>query len=283
MNKLEIFKNEDFGKVRVMLIGDEPWFVGNDIAVILGYAYPKNAVRDHVDDEDKKIVQLSDIQEGDISSPSPCYIKGSKITIINESGMYSLILRSTMSLAKSFKRWVTSEVLPSIRKTGGYFVQAKDYPTALRLLADQVEAKEKALAEKAQAEAEKKEAIKTIERNQPKVDFADTFIAPNENNMLIRDVAKHLEQNGIIIAEKNLRLFLEDIGFMFRNGLGKWELYSGVVKKGYGVYRSYFTDEYTGIPVYQQTIYMTGLGYEKAVRHIRCDRKNLFLKYGKFV
>lgn len=93
---------------------------------------------------------------------------------------------------------------------------------------------------------------------------------------------KKLEQNGVIIAEKNLRSFLEEAKFMFRNGLGKWELYSNVVAKGYGVYRSYFVDKYSGERVNQQTIYMTGAGYEVTLNGIKGKLKNVFLKYGKF-
>lgn len=116
---LEIFKNDQFGSVRAVLIDGEPWFVGNDVAFILDYSVPKNAIRDNVDNEDKKVVKLSDIQEGEPEG-LPDHMKGSKITIINESGLYSLIIRSNKPNAKSFKRWITSEVLPSIRKTGSY-------------------------------------------------------------------------------------------------------------------------------------------------------------------
>ena len=88
---LEIFKNDQFGSVRVVLVDGEPWFAGNDIASILDYSVPKNAIRDNVDNEDKKVVQLSDIQEGEPEG-LPDHMKGSKITIINESGLYSLII-----------------------------------------------------------------------------------------------------------------------------------------------------------------------------------------------
>lgn len=133
---------------------------------------------------------------------------------------------------------------------------------AARAWADQYEAAQRAIAEKSQAEAEKQQALKTIEEHKPDVEFAESFRKVDHNNMwLIRDIAKKLEQNGVIIAEKNLRSFLEEAKFMFRNGLGKWELYSNVVAKGYGVYRSYFIDKYSGDRINQQTIYMTGSGY----------------------
>lgn len=167
-----------------------------------------------------------------------------------------------MDFAKKFKKWVTSEVLPSIRKTGSYSITPKDYPSALRALADEIDAKNRAIAERAQAESFKK--------------------VDHENMWLIRDVAKKLEQNGIIIAEKNLRLFLEEVKFMFRNGQGRWELYSDIVKNRFGVYRSYFVDKYSGERVNQQTIYMTGAGYEVTLKGIKEKCRSLFLKYGKF-
>lgn len=159
------------------------------------------------------------------------------IRIINESGLYSLILSSKLESAKRFKKWVTSEVLPSIRKTGEYKTSSggkgilvPDFSNpadAARAWADQYEAAQRAIAEKSQAEAEKQQALKTIEEHKPDVEFAESFRKVDHNNMwLIRDIAKKLEQNGVIIAEKNLRSFLEEAKFMFRNGLGKWELYS---------------------------------------------------------
>lgn len=140
---------------------------------------------------------------------------------------------------------------------------------AARAWADQYEAAQRAIAEKSQAEAEKQQALKTIEEHKPDVEFAESFRKVDHNNMwLIRDIAKKLEQNGVIIAEKNLRSFLEEAKFMFRNGLGKWELYSNVVAKGYGVYRSYFIDKYSGDRINQQTIYMTGSGAVKKMVNV---------------
>ena len=108
MNDLHIFKNKDFGEIRTVTINDEPWFVGRDIAEVLGYAEPRSTVSKKVDVEDRGVAKLetpSGIQE---------------MTIINESGLYSLVLSSKLPEAKKFKRWITSEVLPVIRKTGGY-------------------------------------------------------------------------------------------------------------------------------------------------------------------
>lgn len=113
MNGLQTFANEEFGSVRSLLIEDMPWFVGYDVAKALGYVKPRNAISVHVDDEDKNTALIQGaIQGGTQGNPN--------MTIINESGLYSLILSSKLPAAKRFKRWVTSEVLPSIRRTGGY-------------------------------------------------------------------------------------------------------------------------------------------------------------------
>lgn len=275
------FKNSDFVELKIIVIDHEPYFIGSPIASFLGYTNPRKAIRDHVDEDDRMIMKVPDTQ-GWNETFLP-YTPNTKILIINESGLYSLIFGSKMDFAKKFKKWVTSEVLPSIRKTGSYSITPKDYPSALRALADEIDAKNRAIAERAQAEAERQQAIKTIEEQRPDVEFAESFKKVDHENMwLIRDVAKKLEQNGIIIAEKNLRLFLEEVKFMFRNGQGRWELYSDIVKNKFGVYRSYFVDKYSGERVNQQTIYMTGARYEATLKGIKEKCRSLFLKYGKF-
>lgn len=275
------FKNSDFVELKIIVIDHKPYFIGSPIASFLGYTNPRKAIRDHVDEDDRMIMKVPDTQ-GWNETFLP-YTPNTKILIINESGLYSLIFGSKMDFAKKFKKWVTSEVLPSIRKTGSYSITPKDYPSALRALADEIDAKNRAIAERAQAEAERQQAIKTIEEQRPDVEFAESFKKVDHENMwLIRDVAKKLEQNGIIIAEKNLRLFLEEVKFMFRNGQGRWELYSDIVKNKFGVYRSYFVDKYSGERVNQQTIYMTGAGYEATLKGIKEKCRSLFLKYGKF-
>lgn len=107
--QLQTFQNLEFGEIRSMTINGEPWFVGKDIAAALGYSNPRDAISKHVDDEDKISVAIRDGNKGNPNQ-----------VIVNESGMYSLILSSKLEGAKRFKRWVTSEILPSIRKTGAY-------------------------------------------------------------------------------------------------------------------------------------------------------------------
>lgn len=137
MNDLAIFENPEFGHIRGLKIEGEPWFVGKDIAAALGYSDTAQAIRKHIDDEDKGVVE----------STTP----GGKqnITIINESGLYSLMLKSKLPGAKKFKRWVTSEVLPRIRKTGAYSMQGagRDAPA------------EDALFERLWAELERKQKL----------------------------------------------------------------------------------------------------------------------------
>lgn len=112
-NQLQIFENEEFGEIRGLEINGDSWLVGKDITDRLGYSNSRKALKDHVDEEDKGVTK--------------CDTLGGKqnLVVINESGLYSLILRSNMPKAKKFKRWVTSEVLPQIRKTGSYQSQQK--------------------------------------------------------------------------------------------------------------------------------------------------------------
>ena len=131
MNNLQIFNNAEFGSIRTVVIDDEPWFVGKDVADALGYGKGKslnNAVANHVDDEDKGVTEM--MTPGGMQ----------QMTIVNESGMYALIFGSKLSSAKKFKRWVTSEVLPSIRKTGHYGnTPLKDVVNLIRITRDNME------------------------------------------------------------------------------------------------------------------------------------------------
>ena len=141
MNDLAIFENPEFGHIRGLKIEGEPWFVGKDIAEALGYADTAAALKKHVDDEDKKLFKADDLPTLKTSNYGAY--------LINESGLYSLILKSKLPGAKKFKRWVTSEVLPSIRKTGAYSVQGagRDAPA------------EDAMFERLWAELERKQKL----------------------------------------------------------------------------------------------------------------------------
>lgn len=126
MKELQLFSNPEFGAVRAVDIDGEPWLVGKDVAQVLGYNDTDQALRKHVDDEDKLTRQIDGSGQG------------RSMTIINESGLYALALSSKLPGARKFRRWVTAEVLPAIRRTGGYDIP-KDYLSALRALAESME------------------------------------------------------------------------------------------------------------------------------------------------
>lgn len=167
--KISVFENAEFGSVRIAVIDGEPFFGGKDVASILGYSNPSKAVIEHVDDEDKRIIQNSQFRNFENHIPKSVLpidfvsadIPNRGLTVINESGLYSLILSSKLPAAKEFKRWVTSEVLPSIRKTGSYSDVPKTFAEALRLAAEQ------------QEEIERKNAL--IEEQKPKVEYVDNY------------------------------------------------------------------------------------------------------------
>ena len=121
-NNIQIFNNPEFGNIRTTMIGGEPWFAGKDVSTALGYSNPQKAVRDHVSEEDRGVNEMD--------TPSG----KQNLVLINESGLYALIFGSKLESARKFKKWVTSEILPSIRKTGAYAVPAT-IPEQIQLLA----------------------------------------------------------------------------------------------------------------------------------------------------
>lgn len=197
MNELQIF-NFDGSQVRTFLINEEPYFVGKDVAEILGYQNLSKAIKDHVDDEDKlNNVSLSSLGQ-----------RGG--WLINESGVYSLVFGSKLEKAKEFKRWVTSEVLPAIRKHGAYLTDKKAYEITHNpdSLAD--------LLIQAGEQLRKKDLV--IQEMQPKALFADA-VATSKTSILIGDLAKILKQNGVNIGQKRLFEWLRDHGYLVkRNG-----------------------------------------------------------------
>ena len=193
MRDLQTYQNAEFGKVRTILINETPWFIAKDITDRLGYSNGRDAVGKHVDEEDKSNVAIHD---------------GSQyrnVAIINESGLYTLVLMSKMPSAKKFRRWITSEVIPQIIKTGGYNLPG-NYAEALRALADKSEEAERLALENKQLEEEKK-------KNEPKVLFADSVVA-SENSILMRELAKILKQNGYDTGEQRLYEQLRREGYI---------------------------------------------------------------------
>lgn len=206
MNEIKIFENSEFGSVRTAMIDDEPWLVGKDVAVALGYENPQKALRDHVDDEDKKMGERN-------VTPSITDTLGREQypTFVNESGVYALVFGSKLESAKKFKHWVTSEVLPYIRKTGGYQLP-QTYAEALRALADKAEEAER---------LEKQNAllITDNERMRPKEVFADA-VATSDDTILIGQLAKILKGNDIEIGQNRLFKWLRKNGFLIKKGEG---------------------------------------------------------------
>ena len=201
MNELQIFENAEFGQVRTVTIDNEPWFVGKDVAIALGYAKPENAISSHVSKEDK----TSTLIQGSGSNYK------SKAIIINESGLYALIFGSKLESAKRFKHWVTSDVLPSIRKHGVYAVDE---------LINNPEMAIKAFTALKEEREKNKVLIADNQRMKPKEIFADA-VASSKTSILIGDLAKILKQNGIETGQKRLFEQLRQEGYLMKSGVSK--------------------------------------------------------------
>lgn len=237
MNEIQIFNSPEFGQVRTLVIDNEPWFVGKDVAEALGYKNTKDALAKHVDSEDKEILKSQNATLENIPNRG--------VTVVNESGLYSLVLSSKLPSAKKFKRWVTSEVLPALRKTGQY--QVKEL-SGSELMA-------KALIEAQSVLAAKD---KQIEEMQPKALFADA-VATSHTSILVGELAKILKQNGIDMGQKRLFAWLREKGYLIkRQGtdynmptqkameLGLFEIKEGSYVNGSGVNITTKTPKVTG-------------------------------------
>ena len=227
-NKISVFENAEFGSVRAMTINDEPWFVGKDVAKVLGYSDTAQAIRKHTDEEDRGVVKTT--------------TPGGKqpITIINESGLYSLILGSKLPSAKAFKRWVTSEVLPSIRKNGVYatpeFLQKtiSDPQWAMGVLQALADAQDKIAVQQQQ-----------ISEMKPKATYYD-LVLQTKNAVNITTIAKDYGLSAVTLNKK-----LHDYGVQYKQG-GTWLLYQQHADKGYaktktGVYTNKAGEEYASV------------------------------------
>lgn len=201
MNNLQIFNSPEFGQVRTIQQNGEPWFIGKDVAEILGYKKPENAIAVHVDNEDKTTTLI----QGTGSNYK------SNAIIINESGLYSLILSSKMPKAKEFKRWVTSEVLPAIRKTGGYIAGSENMTDA-ELMAKAVLVAQSTIQQRDQRI---KELENDVQAAKPKVLFADA-VSASDSTILIGDLAKILKQNGYNTGQKRLFQWLRENGYLIK-------------------------------------------------------------------
>ena len=220
MNELKVFENAEFGQIRGVEIDGESWLVGKDVAERLGYANTKDALSAHVDEDDKRILQKSEIATFENHIPKSALavdfvwadIPNRGLTIINESGLYSLVLGSKLPNAKKFKRWVTSEVLPAIRKHGGYLTAEK---VEEALLNPDVLIR---LATELKDEREARRALESkVAKDAPKVMFAQA-VEQAENSILVGDLAKLIKQNGTDIGQKRLFERLRAEGYLGTRG-----------------------------------------------------------------
>lgn len=236
MNEVQLFNFENH-EVRSLLLNNEPWFIGKDVADVLGYSNSRKALNDHVDAEDKEVLTSRNVTLENIPNRG--------ITVVNESGLYSLVLSSKLPSAKKFKRWVTSEVLPALRKTGQY--QVKEL-SGQELMA-------KALIEAQSVLAAKD---KQIEEMKPKVVFADA-VATSHTSILVGELAKILKQNGIEMGQKRLFAWLREKGYLIKRqgtdynmptqkamDLGLFEIKEGSYVNGSGVNITTKTPKVTG-------------------------------------
>lgn len=196
MEQIKVFENSEFGAIRTVTDRvNSVWFCGSDVAKALGYERGAKAVADHVDSEDKHDVPIRD-SIGRMQNTA----------FINESGLYSLVLSSKLPTAKKFKRWVISEVLPSIRKNGGYIAGQENMSD------DELMAKALLVAQNKIAERDKQ-----IERMKPKEIFADA-VSASETSILVGDLAKLISQNGYKIGQKRLFEWLRTNNFLIKCG-----------------------------------------------------------------
>lgn len=202
-NEIKTFEHPEFGSIRTTEQNGEPWFVAKDIAERLGYSNPNEAIQDHVDEEDK------------LNSKTLSSLGQRGGWLINESGLYSLVLSSKLPNAKKFKRWVTSDVLPSIRRTGGYIAaKADDTPEEIMaralLIANDTIQRQK----------------KQIEADRPKVSYCDEILRC-ENAILATTIAKDYGMSAVAFNRK-----LNELGIQYKRG-GTWFLYDKYADKGY--------------------------------------------------
>lgn len=211
--EIQLFQNEQFGAVRTILIDGEPWFVGRDIALILGYSKPQNALAAHVYDEDKTTALI----QGSGSNYK------SNTVLINESGVYCLILSSKLPNARSFKHWVTADILPTIRKTGMYAVNDEAF---IRRYAPHADVQEIALLRLTLGRIDR--LNQQIEENRPKVEFADQ-VSDSKTLIDMNAMAKLAAHNGFPIGRNRLFSWLRLKRILMPNNIP----YQEYIDRGY--------------------------------------------------
>ena len=202
---VQLFVNKELElEVRAVEINGEGWLVGKDVAEVLGYKNTRKALLDHVDEEDKGVTKCNTLGGSQ------------EMTVINESGLYSLVLRSKLPGAKKFRRWVTSEVLPQIRKTGGY-VPISEEDDEASIMAKALEIAHRTLNKKDELLKAKDKEIEVLSEDLNQKNRFINQLAASENTLLVREVAKVASKADVVIGEKRLWSKLREWGLIFKN------------------------------------------------------------------
>lgn len=251
MNEIiRVFENDHFGKVRTIIINNEPWFVGKDVADILGYQNGSRDINRHIDEEDRTKTMVYDGKQN------------KETIIINESGLYSLILSSKLPSAKEFKHWVTAEVLPTIRKTGSYSIETKQDSY---MIEDPVKRAERWIEEyKERLALEEK-----IEADKPKVEFAE-HVADTSDLIDIGTLAKIAQKENIPIGRNRLFEWLRSKRILMTSGEHKNEPYQKCIDNGWFVLKEYTYKTPYGKEIGVKT-YVTGKGQMYIIERLRKD------------
>ena len=239
MNEIMIFNNPEFGSVRTVCIDGEPWLVGKDVAEILGYSNPRKALIDHVDADDKGVTKCDTLGGAQ------------NLTVINESGFYSLVLSSKMPNAKKFKRWVTAEVLPTIRKTGGYVANEDVFVETYLPFADEP------IKQLFRIQCRVINQLNDrIRKDEPKVKFAD-HVGDSTNVIDVNRMAKLCADHGIRIGRNRLFAWMRSRGILMGGNIP----YQEYIENGYFRVKESVYETNGQKRTYQQT-FVTGKGQQ---------------------
>lgn len=236
MNNIQLFTSAEFGDIRTIKDAEAIYFVGKDVAEVLGYTDTDKAIRNHVDDEDKLTRQFSGSGQA----------RG--MVVINESGLYSLVLSSKLPSAKRFKRWITSEVLPALRRQGGYMLTSEN-ETPEQIMARALKIADEAL--------KRKDAL--IDELKPKALFCDA-VSVSKNTCLIGELAKLMRQNGVDIGQNRLFERLRQDGYLCRHGSNHNVPTQRAVDLGLFVIKETVISHADGHTTLQRTPKVTGKG-----------------------
>ena len=239
MNEMIVFNNPEFGSVRTVCIDGEPWLVGKDVAEILGYSNPRKALIDHVDADDKGVTKCDTLGGAQ------------NLTVINESGFYSLVLSSKLPTAKKFKRWVTAEVLPTIRKTGGYVANEDVFVETYLPFADEP------IKQLFKIQCRVINQLNNrIRQDEPKVKFAD-HVSDSTNLIDVNKMAKLCADHGIRIGRNRLFAWMRSRGILMGGNIP----YQEYIENGYFRVKESVYETNGQTRTYQQT-FVTGKGQQ---------------------